>query len=47
MSKQKDVYDFLNEHIKYIRKKIERDYNKLSPKIRELLKDKYNKCLIC
>ncbi len=21
MSKQKDVYDFLNEHIKYIRKK--------------------------
>ena len=25
----------------YVRKKLERDYNKLSPKTRELLKDRY------
>ncbi len=40
-SKQKDGYDFWNEHIKYVRKKLERDYNKLSQKTRELLKDRY------
>lgn len=25
----------------YVRKKLERDYNKLSPKTREILKDRY------
>lgn len=39
------VYKEMNLSIsdgkEYVRRKLERDYNKLSPKTRELLKDRY------